>query len=422
MGMITDQTIVNRYAKLLKKAISDTYGGDFKNSQVSKKTEISQNKLTDLFKNSRTDRQTLNVLSQYYGVVNYEAFCRRIKVIDQVAEKLLDKRCSWVSYRLNSTRRLYEALWKFSYDKETGDIKVVKKTNRDDFEGRLTFEPDFTININLKSKNNRVLKYISTLPYSEEAPFDYTKLTYLMLDVMFVDGKETYTTSEILARTEFKKIIPRLIRDEIIEYIPDVENGNPTNPAYLAYNFLTRYSSKSRHLMINDKINTYPPLSYKHDIFISCPVGAFRDKEQEFYLMRDKIVKEIINTLIENLKFKKENIYCEIQDKEYGEIYRDDRQVYFNVRQKIMATHYIALIPEEIGSTNSGVYLEVYFRILKKLPAYIFYNRRRNFPSLMQGIIKDNKAVNVTFEHDYPMTEVAGYINEKCYSLFQFNL
>lgn len=416
------QNILNRYCILLKKAIVEMHGGDFRNSDISDETGISRNKLTDLFKNQKKDLNTLDVLSSHYKTIDYTSFSKRTEVLDFFSEKISTGSNNWTSYRLSSTRRLHIANWKLQYIKEDGSFNVTKKTHNHVFKGKMILSPDFNINITLKSEvGNDYLKYVSTVPQSLDEFFAGFQLDYILWDVLFIDGNQQYTSSEVLVREENPNLEPKHMREETIEFSGDNQSGIPTNKTYLAYNFLTRYSSKSRHYINNIKINQSPPMLYTHDVFISCPIGSLNEKKEEFTKLKG-LIDKLVKILIEDFKFEPGNIYCEMFNSDYSDIGNDNRERYFNVRRNIFATHFISLIPESIEDRNSGVYLEAYFRVIKKLPAYIFYEKRRNFPSLLQGIIKDNKAVNVVFEQDFEIKEVPGYIKKRGLSMFDFGL
>lgn len=417
-----EDKILTKYCFQLKKAIADKHNGDVKNLEVSNETGISRNKLTDLFKNLKKDLNTLEVLSQYYKIIDFKTFVKRMEIIDDFSEKIYSEGTYWASYRLSSTRRIHQAHWKFEHDSVTGGFNVTKKTHNHIFRGKMELSTDFTVSMTLNSEEgNGTLNYVTTIPHQTEELLNGFEIEYVLWDVLFIDGNQQYTSSEVFVKAKKMEISPKLIREETIEFKPDPQSGLPTNPKYYAYNFLTRYSSKSRHYIDNIKINNSPPLLYEHNIFISCPIGSLKGNKKEFLRLKS-IVMEITQILVEDFKFKPDNIYCEMRDSDFSDIGNDNRERYFNVRRNILATHFISIIPESIDERNSGVYLEAYLRIVKKMPAYIFYERRRNFPSLLQGIIKDNKAVNVVFEQDFKVAEVPNYLRKRKFSLFDFGL
>ena len=138
-------------------------------------------------------------------------------------------------------------------------------------------------------------------------------------------------------------------------------------------------------------------INYTHDIFISCPISFIKCSEQ-FESLRKNLI-DIEKVLIESYGFEKDKIYCELRNYDrFEQIPNDSRHLYFKARQLVPATHYIALVPEGLHNSNSGIYMEIYFRIQNKLPGIIFVEDRGALPSLLYGLIDSNdKPVNISF-------------------------
>ncbi len=391
--------------------------------EIAKTLGLGINTYHNLIKNKKGSIKTLDTIADYCNIIRYKNYKNKLQIVNSIKDRLIGK---WVSYRFDSNRRLYESYWTFKYSDDDKSIKLIgvtKETLDRHFTGIVSLNPDLTLRMSIKSSENHKLNYNTVFFENLDDLEFYKTFKYLIFEVLFLNIKQAYTSLELFIKIPPSNTsTPKLIKNT---YIPIDSNTHkiPTNNAYLAYNYLTRFGGKTRrnlnNLTLNQKLENGSTLRYKHDIFISCPI-AFIKNEKQFIILK-KHIDHIKEVLIDMHGFSPDNIYCELGNYDrFDKIPNDSRHLYFRVRDLIGATHFIALIPNELGNDNSGIYMEIYFRILKKLPGIIFLENRSNLPSLLQGLTESsNKPVNISFR-DIEISKVANYIKDSKDYLFQF--
>ncbi|MGH1384297.1 hypothetical protein [Kordia sp.] len=382
----------------------------------------------NLFNNFDGVKRTVNHIASKCEFTSYDDYLLRKPILTNIKKTILKDGGFWVSYCFTKDRRLYQCIWEFKekkreYSDETY-IEALRDSDDFKYKGELTINTDLTLSIQVKTNPNYKIDYFSIFSDDKEATL-LENFSFMTCDAKAIRGRSSFTTLEVFAKLpsnhnlSFKRIYDEAIKMNIG---PD---GVPTNPAYLAFNYLTRYVSKSRRSIDNFIINQKPKhsgyLNYKQEIHISCPVSFIEEREDFDYLKN--ITDSIIKVLIEDYNFHENNIYCEISEYDsFDKINKDDRHLFFKSREHINATHYIGLLPKSLEKRNSGVYMEIYFRVLKKLPAVIFVEDRKNLPSLLRGLLDANrKPININFK-DYELSEVANYMKASKDYLFQFSL
>ncbi|KYG79349.1 hypothetical protein AWW67_13320 [Roseivirga seohaensis] len=384
-----------------------------------------------IFGKKQVSSSTLDDIAKKISFVTYEQFIARRPLLLAFEEHLLDESNSWKSYCFNKRRRMYESNWTFKKRKRRCDeknenceeyIEVTRETIDYHYKGEMVINPDLTISISIRTNPDFRVNYFTKLPEVKHSDF-FDNLNFLILEASAVRRKETFTTMELLVRSD-KAIKPRVIEYENIHPISN-EKGIPQNQSYLAFNYLTRNVSKSRRNIDNYDINIQNELggflNYTHQIFISCPIG-FITKREQFDQLKFTI-DQIIEVLISNFRFTRDNIFCEIAKyKTFDDIRVDDRFVFFETRKFIKATHFISVLPEALLNHNSGAYMEIYFRILKKMPAIVFVENRKILPSLLQGLL-DNPDRPINFAvKDIELKEIPSYMKSATQYLFSFSL
>lgn len=422
------------YIKLLDKKIREIFPLDATQAEIAFRIGIGKNTFNNLFKNQLASIRILDQMASYLRVLDYKSYLKRKRIMGLIEERLFSNGGHWISYRLNSNRRLYESVWKFErtyqniLEKDTsGSLREIKHatkyTSNNEFSGEIYFNSDLTIEILVQSNNAQYLRYFTVFFEDKEDDF-YNSFEYLVFEVIYLEGNEEYTQLEVFVQAGDLMPSPKLMRNTFIPFDPDAD-FMPTNHAYLAFNYLTRNGSKSRRVIDNWKVNQVTPMGYKlnyhHNIFISCPI-SYLDTQEEFDQLK-KGVEDLKEVLIAEFGFHESNIYCELSEyNSLNDIPYDTRHLYFKVRQLIPATHYIALVPADLGNFNSAIYMEIYFRIQNKLPGVIFVEKRANLPSLLFGLTEANdKPVNIAFR-DCDIENVAEYLLKTRDFVFQYTL
>lgn len=418
------------YLKILKIGLVQRF--PFKSQkEVAEILGIHLNTYNNLLNNTRASDKTIERIADYCNVIDYKTYERRKPFIELIKNRLIDNDGRWVSYRLSSTRRLYESYWTFK-KKElyegTETIEVCKDQYDNDFKGEAVIGPDLTLNISLKAGENYVINCETAFLENFDGQYGtefYKSFQCLVFESTHLELKQAYTSMEVLIKIpQSNKSKSRLIRNT---FVPTILNRDkiPNNNAYLAFNYLTRFGGKTRRLLDNFGINERPTngtiLSYTHEIFISCPVSFIPNKK--VFLELRATLEAIKLALIDTQGFKPENIYCELLNyTNFAEIPDDSRHLFFRGRDMIRATHYIALLPALLENRSSGVYSEIQLRILKKLPAMVFLENRMNLPSFLRSVMEQqDRPINIMFK-DCPLERVPKYIKDSKEHLFQFVL
>ncbi len=340
----------------------------------------------------------------------------------------------WVSYRFNAHRNLYVSSWRFKgVDGGLSSWKIAPKGL--DFRGPLELDEHFFLSGTMATAGI-VLRYSTNIPIlnnagpeefqDEDSNLDtFYEFDWLVFDVLVKHGNQTYSTIEVLQRQETnpermrhdKKFICER-SNERIEYKPNAKYY-PSNGDYLAYNFLTHYSVKSR-VSINDGLNPIDALlGYRHTIRVACPVTTILDNEKEFKRIL-KAAKEVKEMLITHFNFEPENIYFELAEYNTMDEVKLHADYIFESKKTINYTHFLALLPKNINAA-SGVFTEIFYRIGRKLPIVVCYEDEVSMPGVLASLKNNNQLINTKFL-PYKLEEVATEISKKPQQLFSFEL
>ncbi len=434
-------TIDLEYVKLLELEVYKKYPGKTKQN-ISKILGFGPTTFHNLFNSGIGIVKTVNEIAQQCDFISYEEFSKRKPSLSSIRKRLTEGNGVWVSYCFTSRRRLYKNVWTFKEklrpnpepksktDKKNKEhiddtyIEVKRESIDFTYLGELLLNPDLTLEIKVQNDPNYRIEYFSLFPDEKEPSF-YKNFTFIECEAHAYRKKTFFTTLEVFVKpSSNQEIAARKIEYDVIRTGAD-KNKIPDDDAYLAFNFLNKNVSKARRIIDNYSINQKMPqgnyLEYKHNIFISCPV-SYITTEKEFSSLRNS-VDQIINVLIEDYGFIRENIYCEIvKYNSFDEVQKDDRHLFFESRKLINSTHFIALIPQNLGSYNSGMYMEIFHRISNRLPALIFTESRSILPSLLQGLLDaPNRPININFK-DCELPKIANYMHAAKNYLFQFSM
>ncbi len=404
--------------------------------EISSQLGVGINTYNNLFKTKEGSfpsgsHSVVDRIAKKIRIVPYSLYQKNLPILKMAENLLVDDGGCWVSYRFDSDRRLYESYWTFSREYRDNDSRksylVVssKDAVNETFKGEVRLNPDLTLNISIDNQEGLRIEYRTVFPDFYDENLSLENFKYLALEAFFVHPKLNYTTLELLIKIpEADKYSPRLIKKTFIRMDWN-KNKLPTNLRYLAFNYLTRHNSKSRRVLDNYLINTQNNerqiLGYTHTVFISCPVG-YINSEDEFQFLR-KCVLDIKLKLMDNHGFAEDNISCELLTfDELTDVPYYDRFSFFSERNLIKSTHHIALLPANLGHANSGVYLEIYFRIMKKLPSIIYVENRSVMPNFLRSVLESHdKPVNVSLRES-KISDVASQIEKSNEKLFQFIL
>ena len=336
-------------------------------------------------------------------------------------------------------RRFIEATKSVQKKSEEFPQRQIKET----LTGEINITTDLTIHMTLKTAAGVSLNYYSLI-FDHQDSHDLAKqMDYLIFEATMFSNKKQYTQLEVFANQSIYDsahstlpLEPKLLENEKIPFDPD-EYGIPTNPEYLAFNYLTRHSSKARRYLDNYQINQITSngqkLNYKHDIFISCPISYLRDKKflnnnkEEFRKLKE-CVNQVIDKLQNDYHFDRNHIYCELANYDsIEEIPIRSRPDSFPVHEHINATHFISIIPDNLGKMNSGIYMEIYYRIQNKLPGLIYIEKgRAKLPSLLLGVLMEQgKPINLSIVDIDELDELRDELENGKYGKnfpFQFSL
>lgn len=418
MGKTNKQKIDSDYLELLRLEILRRFPGKTI-EQLTKILGIGPTAYHSLFKNKEVI-PTLNTIVRNLDFISLEEYLNVKPHLNQIKTRLLSDGGHWVSYCFSSRRRLYVSGWSFKKKKRPNSedyyIEAIRDSIDYQYKGELIIDPDLSIRILVQTNPKFRLEYFTIFPeFSEQSDEGfYSSFKYMEFDVKAVRKKERFSTLEILEKVPVALEKPIRIEHDRIPAQLDTKTGIPTNSAYLAYNYLTRNVSKARRIIDNYSINQERKngsfLEYEHNIFISCPIAYVKDEKQYQYL-RDS-VEGIITSLKDDYGFKEGNIFCEVAKYKHLSDIKTDRHLYFQARQHLRASHFICIIPESLGNISSSIYMEIHFRILKKLSALIFLEKPKNLPSLLTGVLDSiERPVNVIFK-DKKISEVEDYLRE----------
>lgn len=420
------------YLELLEFELYKKYPGK-KQSELATLIGFGVSTLHKIFKDKNkigTD-STISEIADKVHFISFEKFQHRKPLLDKIKKRLLEDDGYWASYCFNKRRRLYESIWKFTEKERVYDsdgktetfIEVIRDTVDHQYIGELSINMDMTLSISASTSDNYHNTSITKFTDNMDEEF-YDSFEHLVFDVQASRPKDFFTSLEVLVKPDQKTTI----KPKMIEYTninPEFDKSfNPTNKAYLAFNYLTRNVSKCRRKIDNSKINqitkTGGRFTYTHDIFIACPVGYLKNQEQ-FIKLKNTVLK-IIDELKE-LGFLEENIHCALpQYQDYKEIGEDNRHNFFESRKHIGSTHFLALIPEDLAGYHSKIYLEIDYRVLKKLPAFIFVENAKSMPSILKELRDSpDKPINVTFK-DIDLENVHTFLKSRKDEVFQFTL
>jgi len=402
-------------------------------ADIIKKLKIGPNTYSNLFNNQEATDKTLNLIANHCEAASYETFQRNKAYIELIQSRLTEDGGVWASYHISRTRKMYESFWHFSKKEDGGFMidPIQAKRNGLDYnlEGFAAIDHNLTLNMRLRSNDNHIF-YHQTVFSHESTDEEFCRtFKFLVFDVTYIHAKENYTTLELLVKIKPDEIAKASrVEGQTIPMKADLsENGSglPQNRKYLAFNYLNRHISKARRILDNHAINDPKKygsiLDYTHDIFISCPIRSCPN--QEVFDKLRKIVTEIKGILINPYKFHPDNIHARILNYESLDTLSPDHQHdYHEIKRTISATHYICLIPEELGSNSSAVYDEINFRVNNKLPALIFLENRRKLPFLIRGYADANSSPNNVQFKDVDIHKVPNYLKYSSEYTFQFSI
>lgn len=397
--------------------------------EIAEILDIHINTYNSFLNNVRASSKTVETIADYCNVIDYKTYLKRKPIIESIKKRLLSDGGRWISYRLDSGRRLYEAYWIFKIETINGEdtqyLKVVKHHYNLDYSGEAYITPDLTLEIRLRAGENHLVRGETAFLEDFDNMSFYETFNGLVFENTYFEPKEIYASKEIFLKIDSNhQGKSKRIRNTHIPTLPD-KNKIPTNFAYLAYNYLTRTGGKTRRKFDNVQVNEVKKngsiLGYEHNIFISCPLSFVRNEETFNNLKKN--LESIKETLIDTQGFKSKNIYCELLNyKSFNDVHNASRHFFFSGRYMLDATHYIAILPDELENYSSGVYSEIQFRVLKKLPAMIFLENRLNLPSFLKGIMeRPDRPVNISFR-DCLVEDIPRYIKESKEHLLRFVL
>ena len=319
----------------------------------------------------------------------------------------------WLSYRFNSKRQLYISSWIFQVKKSL--IKVSKHTPKGyRFDGSFEIDDTLCISGTLYNKNLQ-LRYQGYIPihssivesglapHSLEKEDSLHQFNTLVFSVLVKHGDEIYSTVEVLVKQRDGHIREHNMNlvieksNSAIHLIPDVK-FLPTNPEYLAYNFLTRFGSRSRTPIADMNPDKVRMLNYDHKIRIACPVRSITT-EAEF--KKVKIVAEkVYKVLLDKFKFQPKDIFFELM--EYSSLHdiKQPALYLFERNNSINYTHFMALIPK-LKKHAMGIFAEIFYRMGKRYPVTFFYEDAKTLNYVLNNIgttkVNNMKSISCKF-------------------------
>lgn len=387
------------FVELIKKKVIDlrgAYSVPILREIINPKSEeeiLSKNPIYDLMKHGKATYNTLNIISNALKISDYHSYIKQIRITLNLAKQVEGH---WVSYRFDSSRRIHVSYWSFEYNKNFNFFEVRKVSNSEDFEGKFYINQDSLFTGKLKNGNTS-LHYISYFDLKNE-------IKVLTLNVTFNKKKEVYFSREVIYKTN--KNIPNkgYVKKGEIELFDSSKSVN-VNQLYEAYNYLTYMSNHNRILLDSQK------WKYEHKIFISFPVRSLYGLGQE----RFKEIKGIMEQIIDKFRkppfnFNKSFIFNELIASSYNEI-KDENRVFKNVKKYIDSTHFIAILPKGLSDRNSGCYFEIYYRITKKLPCLVLYDKTVKFPHTLKGFVENNRQNNIRFK-EIELKRIPAYLSK----------
>lgn len=323
-----------------------------------------------------------------------------------IKEKL--EKNSWVSYRFDSKRHVYISSWIFKNNEH--ELEVSKLASKGDvLKGRFEISDHLKIS-GVLSDGTIELHYQTflhpdlNLPDSntrnaEEIKQKVAELNALIFSVIFRHGHEIYSTIEILILKGIGKPQNHLTdlvytkTNQRVRY--NYKNQlDPENLEFLAYNFLTHYSPRSRIPLVVKEPHNFKTLSYKHQIRIACPVRSIQNEEE--FMRIKKYAGKIYTLLQSEFLFRKENIHFELM--EYESIHTIKMPVTYIVEKNksINYTYFIALVPKTTEKSQ-GVFAEIFYRIGRKYPVLIIYEDETSLSYVLTNLKESQHISNVKY-------------------------
>lgn len=373
-----------------------------------------------------------NQLYEKFGIEPYKDWKRRIEYQSQIFDNLVNN--YWLSYRFTSKRQLYISSWIF---KEKGDgLEVRKRAPKGlDFKGKFILNKNFHLSGTLSTKDSPLLlSYQTYFPAPGESGQSNSNNTIqekdgfescksIILDSLVKHGDEIYGTTEILIRErenpchEHDNNLVDEISNRSLLFQPD-KDFRPSNLAYLAYNFLTRFNPKSRVIISNRNHKLRKELYYQHTIRVACPVRSISNPQEfERVLASAKAIKKV---LLSRFKFPEENIYFELAEYTELDAIKAPNVYLFEKNRTISYTHSLVLLPK-LQKQSMGVFAEIFYRMGKKLPVAICYEDESSLSYVLANLTEHHKLLNV-FSKRIPLEDVAGYIQHDPEWLLAFRL
>lgn len=335
---------------------------------------ISRAVLYNCWNSKRASKSTLDIIAERFGLGSYDRFIKSYEPIITARNELIG---TWNSIRFTESRLIALHKWDFKEHMTYNKFYVTKTSDRNVLEGIFEIDKNGLL-------SGLLTDGVSSLFYSAFLVSN-KGLNRILFSLNFKKNSDSYLTQEILFRNQLE-IEPRIIKGQI-KYKPDNEYM-PSNELYLNVDKLIKSTGHTRTKI--SQLHT----NYDHSIFISCPVRSIEDKNN-FNALKNKI-RDLKNLLVSKMKFDEENIHCEILDASYKPDNVFGSRVFRESKDNINKTHFIAVIPEFIENRNSGIYMEIFYRVLRRQPCFIFYEKSDHFPSLLKGYM-DEKESNVAF-------------------------
>ncbi len=440
----------NVYFKLLNDAINKKFPL-WSQLEIAQKLGISINTYNNFINSGTASDRIISKIADYVGVINYKVYKKRLPIIRMIEKKLYNERGIWVSYSLDPGRRLFQSIWTFQKEEivenlsnskknkqgrspsqkaKLYQIKAKKVSTDGIFTGVIEVKDDLSLSMKVEASEEFRIEYRSFFDEREYNSEWQQNFHFIIFEATIIKkAEEKYSTLVLFSKQLNEGNFRAKLMEKSIVPMDRNSQGIPQSVPYLAFNYLTRAASKAQRVFSNHSINIVREggrrMGYEHSIYISTPVSFLRRKGQENkekYSYFKKVLEAISGNLNKEHGFHENDIHCELlKCRSYEDISYYDRDGFFDQHNLINSMHHIAILPKMLRTEMSGVYLEIYFRIMKRRPSVIFVEDRSILPHFLHGVLDSReRPINVGIK-DLTLEDIPHYIETRGESLFNIS-